>query len=146
MPNWCSNTLRISGPNEDVSRFKQQAAGISPWPDNEGAEHSILNFHSLVPVPADVLAAGYNNTGCEWEREHWGCKWGACEVRLADESDGQIMYDFDTAWAPPVPFLKKLAPQWPTLTFLLDYEELGTGFKGITKAAGASIEDHCIEL
>ena len=146
MPNWCSNTLRVFSPDEDVSRFKQQAAGCSPWAKTPDEEHNVLNFHSLVPIPPEVIAAGYNNTGHDWEREHWGCRWGACETRLADEGDGQLMYDFDTAWAPPIPFLETLAPQWPTLKFLLDYEELSMGFKGITKAVGTVIEDHCVKL
>jgi hypothetical protein len=30
MPNWCSNQLRVFGPDEDVTRFKEQAAGHSP--------------------------------------------------------------------------------------------------------------------
>jgi hypothetical protein len=132
MPNWCSNQLRVFGPDEDVARFKEQAVGYSPWGHVKDQEHNVLNFHSLVPVPPEILAAGYNDAGYNWEREQWGCKWGACESHLADEWEGQLHYAFD--------------PQWPTLKFLLDYEELSMGFKGITKAAGAVIEDHCIEL
>ena len=146
MPNWCSNQLRVFGPDEDVARFKEQAAGCSPWEHVKDQEHNVLNFHSLVPIPPEILAAGYNDAGYNWEREQWGCKWGACASHLMDEWEGHLHYAFETAWAPPVPFLEKLAPQWPTLKFLLDYEELSMGFKGITKAAGAVIEDHCLEL
>ena len=145
MPNWCNNTLRVFGPDEAVRKFKEKAVGYSPW-DQTPEKDNVLNFHSLVPVPEEVLAAGYNAAGFHWERQHWGCKWGACETQLVDEWDGELQYAFETAWAPPIPFLKNLAPQWPTLKFLLDYEEFGMGFKGITKAAGAAIEDHCVEL
>jgi len=144
MPNWCSNTLRVTGPGADVLRFKLQAVGLSPW-DGAG-EENILNFHSLVPAPPKVLAAGYDQTGYHWERANWGCKWGACQAQLVDEWEGMLIYSFDTAWSPPVPFLEKLAPKWPTLTFLLDYEETGMGFKGIARVAGNSVEDHCLEL
>ena len=146
MPNWCSNTLRIFGPDEAVVRFKEQAAGYSPWTQVREQEQNLLNFHSLVPIPPEILSAGYNDAGYHWEREQWGCKWGACETQLVDEWEGHLHYAFETAWVPPIPFLEKLAPQWPTLKFLLDYEELSMGFKGITKAAGAVIEDHCVEL
>jgi hypothetical protein len=146
MPNWCSNTLRVFGPDEEVIKFKEQANGYSPWGHVKDQEHNVLNFHSLVPVPPEILAAGYNDAGYHWEREQWGCKWGACESQLVDEWEGHLHYAFDTAWAPPISFLEKLAPQWPALKFLLNYEELSMGFKGITKAAGAVIEDHCIEL
>ena len=146
MPNWCNNTLRVFGPDEAVIKFKEQAAGYSPWmPANHQAPNA-LNFHSLVPVPPEILAAGYEPAGYDWERTHWGCKWGACDSRLMDEWPGYLCYVFETAWTPPLPFLEQLARQWPVFKFLLDYEELGMGFKGITKAAGAMVEDHCLEL
>ncbi len=146
MPNWCNNTLRVFGPDEEVIRFKEQAAGYSPWTPIKDQERNALNFHSLVPVPPEILAAGYAPAGFDWERTNWGCRWGACETQLMDEWEGHLCYVFDTAWTPPIPFLEQLARQWPTLKFLLDYEELGMGFKGITKAVGATLEDHCIEL
>lgn len=146
MPNWCSNTLRVIGPDDDARRFKEQAVGFGPWSKVEEQQQNILNFHSLVPIPAEILSAGYNDAGYDWERVNWGCKWGACDSTLADEWDGHLAYSFYTAWAPPVAFLEKLAPQWPTLTFLLDYEEMGMCFKGITKAVGNSLEDHCVEI
>jgi hypothetical protein len=146
MPNWCNNTLRIFGPEGDVRRFKEQAAGHSPWHPVEGEDKNVLNFHSLVPVPPEVLAAGYSDAGCEWELKNWGCKWDACSASLADEWEGTLIYVFDTAWTPPIPFLAKLAPAWPMLTFLLDYEEMGMGFTGIAKVKSDAVEDHCVEL
>jgi Ferredoxin-like domain in Api92-like protein len=143
MPNWCTNTLAIYGPEADVKKFKEKSPGISPW---HGEESNILNFHSLIPVPSEIIAIGYNNTDYEWELANWGCKWGACESELIEEWEGHLKYTFDTAWAPPVPFLSKLGPQWPTLIFLLDYEEMGIGFKGITKVHGDVVEDHCVEI
>lgn len=146
MPNWCSNNLRVIGADEDVKRFKEQAAGRPPW--NVGGERppNVFNFHSLVPVPPEIVTAGYQAAGYHWERANWGCKWGACDSSLTDEWAGTLIYSFDTAWVPPIPFLEKLAPQWPALKFLLDYEEMGMGFKGLTKAVGNAIEDHCVEL
>jgi len=146
MPNWCNNNLRVFGPEADVQRFKEQATGQSPWHKEDGTDQNILNFHNLVPIPPEVIAAGYDPAGFEWERNNWGCKWGACSASLADEWEGTLIYAFETAWSPPVPFLEKLAPQWPALTFLLDYEEMGMGFKGITKVRGDAVEDHCLDL
>lgn len=145
MPNWCINNLRVFGPDEDVRKFKEQAVGHSPW-DQTPEKDNVLNFHSLVPIPPEILAASDQDAGCNWERVNWGCKSGACEASLMDEWDGTLIYSFDTEWDPPIPFLEKLAPHWPTLTFLLDYEEMGMGFKGITKAVGHAVEDHCVEI
>jgi hypothetical protein len=143
MPNWCTNTLAIYGPEEEIKRFKAKAAGHSPWAHDES---NLLNFHSLVPVPPEVIAAGYNTAGYEWELANWGCKWGACESDLIEEWEGFLKYTFDTAWSPPMTFLGKLGPQWPTLIFLLDYEEMGIGFKGIAKVNDGVVEDHCLEI
>lgn len=144
MPNWCNNKLTVFGPETELDRFKKQAVGSPPWGKPPDVEMTALNFHSLVPIPPDVIAAGYGQAGEDWERANWGCKWGACSVELVDQ--GHLEYEFDTAWSPPVLFLSKLAPKWPMLTFILDYEEIGVGFKGIAKAAGDAVEDHCLEL
>jgi hypothetical protein len=145
MPNWCSNRLRVYGPDEDVGRFKEKAVGHPPWHGKEG-ERSVLNFHSLVPVPLEVVSAGYDPAGYDWEQTRWGCKWGACSATLVDEWEGFLDYSFETPWTPPLPFLSALAPHWPSLKFLLDYEEMSMGFKGIAKFMNGSFEDHCLAL
>jgi hypothetical protein len=62
MPNWRLNKLTVTGPEEDVRSFKEKAVGHSPWLKPEG-EPSVLNFHSQVPVPEEVLKAGYEAAG-----------------------------------------------------------------------------------
>jgi hypothetical protein len=147
MPNWCFNRLRVTGPDDDVARFRTQAVGFSPWhPHPAGSSPAVFTFHSLVPIPAEVLAAGYDAAGYAWELQHWGCKWGASEPSIADEWDDSVIYEFDTPWAPPLAFMEQLSRQWPTLVFILDYEESGEGFKGLARAAAGVLEDHCIDL
>jgi hypothetical protein len=146
MPNWCNNNLHVYGPDAEVRRFKGMAVGTSPWDTEDGGKQNVLNFHNLVPIPPEILAADYNDAGFHWERMHWGCKWGARHAVLLDERDGHLHYTFATAWVPPITFFARLAPQWPTLRFLLDYEELSMGFKGLAKVAGHSVEDHCVDL
>ena len=55
-------------------------------------------------------------------------------------------YEFYTAWSPPIEFLQNVAVQWPTLLFVLEYEEPGVAFKGLAKFQGEIHEDHCISL
>jgi hypothetical protein len=147
MPNWCLNKLTVLGSREDVQAFRDKAKGQSPWPQPKEAEQAAenpLNFHSLVPVPEQVLKSGYESAGHLWETEHWGCKWGAAETAIVDECDGLIVYDFHTAWSPPIELLETTAKLFPALTFLLDYDEPGMAFKGIAKFKGEASEDHCI--
>ena len=145
MPNWCHNKLTITGPEADVQAFKERAVGHSPWLKPEG-DPDVLNFHSLVPVPEEVLKAGYESAGYDWERENWGCKWGAENPTILDEWPGHVEYEFSTAWSPPDKFLQTVAVQSPALVLILEYEEPGMAYKGLAKFQGAVHEDHCISL
>jgi hypothetical protein len=149
MPNWSNNILTVYGPEADVQAFRKQAVGHSPWLTAEelvSEKSNPLNFHNLVPIPDEILKAGYDKRGYDWEKCHWGCKWGACNCQVVDEDSGRIVYNFDSAWAPPIEFIESAAKLWPTLTLLLEYEEPGMCFKGIAKAVGDHLEDHCVTL
>ena len=145
MPNWCTNKLTIIGPKADVQAFTTKAVGKSPWDEPEDNPNA-LNFHSLIPVPEEILAADYGDARYNWENTHWGCKWGAANSVIVEEWDGHVEYAFDTAWSPPIELLETMATQWPNLTFVLVYEELGMAFKGIAKFKGDSKEDYCVSL
>jgi hypothetical protein len=130
MPNWCNNTLEVTGPNQDVQRFKDKAVGHYPWLKQQG-EPNLLNFHSLVPIPESILALPYEDAGYDWENKYWGCKWGSSETRLESE-DGRLIYTFDTPWSPPLELFQTVAKEWLTLRFVLEYEEPGVGLIGRT--------------
>ena len=117
MPNWCLNKLTVRGPELDVDAFRQKATGYSPWPrQREGeAKPNVLNCHSVVPIPSEILAGRYEDGGSEWERLNWGCTWGAYETEIIDEWEGLVVYEFQTAWSPPILFLEAAAKQWPIL-------------------------------
>ena len=128
MPNWCENGLHVTGPRDEVRRFVKQAEGSD----------SVLLFDNFVPMPKtkeNTEGGGWFH----WCTEHWGTKWEACEVkRMTREDDGVVVYDFITAWAPPVEWLTAVAKQFPALHFWLRYEEPGMGFQG--EAVGANGE------
>jgi hypothetical protein len=145
MSNWCLNKLTITGPEADVQAFKSKAGGRSPWDEPEG-DPDALNFHSLVPIPENLLAAGYDGARYDWEMANWGCKWGASGPGILDDREGHVEYEFYTAWSPPEKFLQTVAVQWPALVFVLAYEEPGLAFKGLAKFHGEIHEDHCISL
>jgi len=146
MPNWCANKLTVTGPEADVQAFKAKAVGPSPWSKPGEDEAEVLNFHGLLPIPEAVLAAGYGEAGMNWERQNWGCKWGAQDTTILDEWENRVEYEFLTAWAPPIEFFQTVAVQWPNLTFILEYEEPGMVFKGLAKFEGELFEDHCIAI
>ena len=154
MPNWCENRLTITGPPEDMDRFAEDAKGTGPqYRQIDGSveepEEEILCFHKLFPVPDALLRRTYGGAaedekdlppldgcgnGCDWEIQHWGCKWGVdnrrYEMTTAPDDDTELGYRFLTAWSPPIGLLEHVSPRYPRLRFDLCYKEIGCGFKG----------------
>lgn len=117
------NKLWVYGKPKNVERFVKRAIGRSPWTktDGTGEPDNELNFHSLVPIPAKVLKAGYDREGRDWEIKHWGVQWGACNPGVVEDSDEFISYEFDTLAKPPIAFLKQVSKNWPGLGFVFRY-------------------------
>ena len=64
----------------------------------------------------------------DWNIRNWGCKWDASDVHVDDSLNGQISYQFDTPWSPPVEAFQAMVSQFPTLRFTLrSVEEQGWG-------------------
>lgn len=83
MPNWCSNRLTVTGPEEDLVRFVRKARGHTSsynsirdsetWEvfddiriasivtmDPEPGKISDLSFHALCPVPVEIRRLPYD--------------------------------------------------------------------------------------
>ena len=83
---------------------------------------------------------GFNSGGIGWCIEHWGTKWGLCDVEITDEStynkgkpdeEKTVDFEFQTAWRPPIPVIVKMGEMFPELDFTLRYFEMGMEFNGI---------------
>ena len=132
MPNWCENTLTVEGAEKDVQRFKQQAKPKATKADVD------LSLASLYPIPEGVYLGdlgpeetqkyGKNNWR-DWCITHWGTKWDA-DATLTNELPDFLVYEFESAWSPPVAWLTKVARDFPRLRFTLIYDEPGMGFAG----------------
>jgi Ferredoxin-like domain in Api92-like protein len=132
MPNWCENTFTVEGAEKDVQRFKQLA---KPKATQAGAD---LSLASLYPIPEGVYQGdlgpeetqryGKNNWR-DWCITYWGTKWDA-DARLTNELPDFLVYEFESAWSPPVAWLTKVARDFPRLRFTLIYDEAGMGFAG----------------
>lgn len=79
MPNWCMNSVMISGTQEQLEAIEKAAN-----------EERLLEF--LAPLG-------------EWDYHKaintWGVKWDVCEVSCYID-DGHIQLNFNTAWGPPI--------------------------------------------
>lgn len=125
----CWNKLTVLG---DVAPFVEKAHGLQAvfalterekahGAMPEAATTSRLSFHALHPVPPEMLAAGFSTQSILWEHEEWGCKWGASELDVSQPSDREVRYVFETPSAPPRGLLRKVALDFPDLTFLLSF-------------------------
>ena len=120
------NQLNISGDPAELRRFQEQAnertAPLSERDPYNGSNPSVLSFHRLLPMPADVAAQDYGASGggCEWQKAHWGVKWGAASATLRADAD-TLSYSFETAWYPPLALLQTVSADYPALMFALEF-------------------------
>ncbi len=121
MPNWCSNTLLITG---DTSTLVQLKSIIE-----QDSEEGLLE--AIAPIG-------------EYDREtaisKWGTKWDVSSEGLeyTDNGDGTSIIEgyFDSAWGPPVEAFTTLAQHWDSCYIELRYFEPGMGFIGMYDSEG----------
>jgi hypothetical protein len=120
MPNWCFNELVVSGAQDELTAFAARARAIID------GEEVALSLHALVPEP-DTLD---DSEAADWRHREWGTVRELTMDDLPDEAIGLFSYSFSTAWAPPVRWLRHVAPEFPELEFSLVYVEPNMGFAG----------------
>lgn len=126
MPNWCNNTLTVSGNAKDIKKFKKKAEAVID------GKKQVLALGSFVPDKG-------GENWYDWRIENWGTKWELNEVELYEDTAETAVYAFDTAWSPPTEWLYKVAEQYPSLTFRLKYREDGMCFMGVTELRGTEV-------
>jgi len=152
MPNWCSNTVNVSGPPADVERFLFQAQQKhlswnrkEAWPSSapEGWVEDTGFFWNFVTPPASIQnpehywgsnVHGEHPSGhwYEWNAEHWGTKWDVDpDITAMSYPDVmRVSITFESAWAPPTPVIAAIAEQYPMLRIKHDFSEEGASFWG----------------
>jgi hypothetical protein len=185
------NNLTVSGRKKPIESFIAKAKGRNqrysgPFNDKRafpnwdvftpiGVEASMmdgesclgdmteLSFHSLLPIPKEILFAPYNpdsfqrekerypewfskypsiKAGFDWEMENWGVSLGAFNVEalhvIRESWDSEAVYWFNTNTTIPSIF-KVVSSHFPELNFHLAWEDWTyTGF--YTYRAGKIIE------
>jgi hypothetical protein len=128
MPNWCDNELEAKGTKEAIEQLQKDAL-------NEDLQ---IDFNLAVPQPPDLGDGWY-----DWNVENWGTKWGPCdqEGEISGLHGREVLWmaSFETAWAPPLPWLKVLAAKHPEVTLSLAYSEPGMEFEGVIELRGERV-------
>lgn len=108
MPNHITSEIVF----RDISAADQDAI-IAAIFDSDGR----VDLGILVPEPLNLWKGneGINHDkafgkrlGMSWARENWGTKWNAYQSRPADRTEDTLTVVFDTAWAPPFPWIAAL--------------------------------------
>jgi|TARA_B100001971_G_C18140060_1_gene509887 hypothetical protein len=130
MPNYCFNTLTISGNQKNLNDFLTKNENIE-----EGQE---LDFSKSVPVPTDCYMGDLgpderkqygSNNWYDVQTKIWGTKWNCSDVNMTRDKD-TLTYTFSTAWSPPKSWLITTAEIFDELIFELQYEEAGCDYYG----------------
>ena len=156
MPNWCYNTVRISGHgNYKVEKLMEAVKGKKV--EQDGKEYqSPFSFNSIVPMPEDIrdttsptrisetntqeqvdaLQEKYGVTNWyDWAIKNWGTKWDLnafhddTQVNYHEDAN-EVTYRFDTAWSPPQLVHEALVEQYPAVNISWHYDEPDMEFSG----------------
>lgn len=143
MPNYCTNELRITGPKADLDQFRADAATFEcAWDPKDTTTESfpcLLNFQAGAPYPkegeSDFELRSTDQAWYDWHIANWGTELNAVDVDI-NVTDLGITYKFNTAWAPPIPWLDHCTRRYPTLKFMLAFFAGGCDFCGIRVMKG----------
>lgn len=136
MPDWTTTRLFMTGPENEIIRFKKQC--IHALPDDKIFEET-LDFNALVQMPDDVKLTMTEavipkdlTPALNWynrRMKYWGTK--RLPSRLFERQVSDDVFDciFDTAWQCPHPVIEAVAVAFPALKgFVVSYDYSdGTG-------------------
>jgi len=127
MPNWCNNSITITGPKDKITALYNEAVKDG---DNETG---LLN--AMMPMPQELEGTSApSEDGVDWyswRTSNWGTKWEVSSEGLELSEDGtEITGWFDSAWAPPVGAFEYYIRENTDVELLCYYEEPGMDFAG----------------
>jgi len=149
MPNHCINYLTVSGDAKEIKRF-HEAITAGELQDHE--QFRILD--NLLPTPQELCntVKGYSTSGeqnaaneekrkanlekfgvpdwYEWNCKNYGSKWSDFDGGFGAITDNEINMTFVSAWSPVGEGIRNVSKQFPTLDFVLSYDEGGMAFCG----------------
>jgi hypothetical protein len=133
MPNWCNNSITISGPKDKITKLYNDAV----------AENGLLQV--MYPMPKELedttspapkegepqpLVDGYDNW-YDWRVNNWATKWDVDVENLELSEDGtNISGWFDSAWSPPTGAYDEFLAQNEDCSIKALYYEGGMDFGG----------------
>lgn len=123
MPNYCSCSLIIQYDDYQFLR---------------GLQTFDFDFDVLHPSPKNLS----NEETILWRNENWSTKWSCIDPKFTFINDLHLKIEFDTAWSPPIEFLRVFSSKYPEMFLFLKYEEAMIGFYGYAEFKNGAINVH----
>ena len=134
MPNWCNNTITLTGPKEKITAIYAKAKEdnallqqLKPMPKE------LNDTTSPSPTEGKVqpLVDGFDNW-YDWRVQNWGTKWDVDMDGLELSDDGTTITGwFDSAWAPPIHAFEYFLTDNEDCSIKSYYYEGGMDFGGL---------------
>ena len=138
MPNWCNNSINISGSTDTIKTLWDEA-------NKEGS--GLLQAMKPMPKALEGTTSPSPTTGTpqplidgatdwyQWCVNNWGTKWDIDPtegLEFTDHGDGtaQISGWFESAWAPPIQAYDTFLDDMDGCSLVADYHEPGMDFAG----------------
>jgi len=132
MPNWCNNTMEVSGEKNKVELFVQEFT--EKWFACIGDYPNIMDE---------------NDDGWyDWRMKNWSTKWNICKNDVIQHkyecNTKECVYkvEFDTAWSPPEAFIRHASEKY-NVAIELTYREPGVFFFGVLKYDNGDFVNEC---
>ena len=150
MPNWCENRLVVASEDKKGMKKFLSLLGVSEdWMDSDRHRpDKVENLLSVFyPMPKELEGTKSPSSSPNWYSwciDNWGTKWDV--TAYVDDLDTEyLVLTFESAWSPPVQWLEKVAKDYPTLDFILRYDEGGMCFMGVAKGRDGVVDDQNME-
>jgi len=131
MPNWCNNSITISGPTETIKEL---------WEDARSGEDFGL-LEAMAPMPKELEGTTAPSDGANWYNwrvSNWGTKWDISDegLEFTDNGDGTAMITgwFESAWAPPIEAYNTFLDDMDNCSLEASYYEPGMDFGGFYRS------------
>jgi hypothetical protein len=123
MPTWAYNRLAATGSAAALARFADAVRFDVPFA-----------FERILPTPPET------DDPRAWRVAHWDTKWDACYCSVSGSAAGGLLYEFQSAWSPPVPVIREASRQHPPVTLVHEYAGEFADYAGRTTwLAGSAI-------
>ena len=145
MPNWCWNHLEVTGDEKQLQEFVEKSTtnlekdkefsfnGTHPQPEDLNITKGTQTQDEKEQAMLNKAKYGYTDW-YDWRCDNWGTKWDACESYINHNDIDFFSVTFDTAWSPPIEWIKYIMKDFPDLRFSLEYDEPGCAFGGNLQA------------